>query len=189
MVAERSLGRVRAAGQPLDNLEITADRQYFLSTTPAAMAEDQHEPQSVPWSACAAEGVSSDSQWDQSKEIQELRQEIQDLARVLEAVSLAQSQPPERNGWSSDQWKSLKTHWWDDTGWNSSSGTASHSLPPRKWDTTEPASFPGLAARSWKRNAPPGRETRKKGHELSGLDGAGFCGRENLRNCPHAARR
>ena len=62
------------------------------------MAEDQQEPQSIPWSAYAAEGVSSESQRDQSQQTQELRKEIQDLARVLEAMSLAQSQPPERNG-------------------------------------------------------------------------------------------
>ena len=60
------------------------------------MAQDKQERQSAPWSACAAEGVTSASQGDrdQTEEIRELRQQVQDLTRVLEAISLAQPQPP-----------------------------------------------------------------------------------------------
>ena len=81
------------------------------------------------WSACAAEGVTSASQCDrdQAQKIRELRQEVQDLTRRLEAISLGQAQPPERDvrpGWSSDQWRSWKADWWDGRGWTSSAAAA-----------------------------------------------------------------
>ena len=80
------------------------------------MAEDQRERQCAPWSAYAAEGISSASlgDRDQAQEIRELRQQVQDLTRVLEAISLTQAQLPERErhpGWSSDQWKSWQDSW------------------------------------------------------------------------------
>ena len=90
----------------LDNPAIrTADRtmQYFLSTWPAAMAEDQQERQSAPWSAEAAEGLTSEPQSDRDQ-AQELRQQVQDLTRALEAISLTNPQLLERDvlpGWSS----------------------------------------------------------------------------------------
>ena len=70
------------------------------------MAQDQQERHSAPWSAYAAAGVPCESQGDrdQVQEIRELRQQVQDLTRVLEAISLTHTQPRERDvlpGWSS----------------------------------------------------------------------------------------
>ena len=56
------------------------------------MAEDQQERQTDLWSAYAAEGISSTSLSDRDQEIRELRQQVQDLTGVLEAISLTQRQ-------------------------------------------------------------------------------------------------
>ena len=105
-----------SAVQSFDNPAIrTADRtrQYFISMWPTALAEDQQERHTAPWSANAAEGATSEPQGDrdQAQEIREHRQQVQDITRVLEAVSFTHSQPRERDvlpGWSSDQWGSWK---------------------------------------------------------------------------------
>ena len=60
------------------------------------MAEDQQERQTDLWSAYAAEGISSTSLSDRDQEIRELRQHVQDLTGVLEAISLTQRQLSER---------------------------------------------------------------------------------------------
>ena len=53
------------------------------------MAEDQRERQIDPWSAHAAEGISSTSlgDRDQAQEIRELRQQVQDLTGVLRPLA------------------------------------------------------------------------------------------------------
>ena len=73
------------------------------------------------------------------------------------------------------------------------------SLQPRKWDTTEPPSFLGFTANylmwrnavlRWKRtHGSSGGEAVPQGHEHSGLDGTGLCGREALHRSPSAAQR
>ena len=77
------------------------------------MAEDQQERQTDPWSADAAEGISSTSLSDRD-------QEIRDLTGVLEAISLTQRQLSERevqSEWSSHHWKSWQDGWWHDEEW------------------------------------------------------------------------
>ena len=81
------------------------------------MAEDQQERQTDLWSAFAAEGISSTSLSDRDQEIRELRQHVQDLTGVLEAISLTQRQLPEREArsdWFSQHWKSWQDGWWHD---------------------------------------------------------------------------
>ena len=56
------------------------------------MAEDQQERQTDLLSGYAAEGISSTSLSDRDQEIRELRQQVQDFTRVLEAFSLTQRQ-------------------------------------------------------------------------------------------------
>ena len=99
-------------------------RQHFLSTWPAVMAEDLRKRQSPPRSAHAAEGISSalPGDGDQAQKIRELRRQVQDLIKELEAINLTQIQLPERDvhpGWSSDQWKSWKDSWCEDKIWTS----------------------------------------------------------------------
>ena len=60
---------------------------------------------------------------DQAQKIRALRQEVQDLTRVLEAISIAQRQLSEREvhpGWSSDRWKSWQDSWFRDEEWTAS---------------------------------------------------------------------
>ena len=107
---------------------------------------------------------------DQAQEIRELRQQVRDLTRVLEAISLTQRQLSEREvhpWWSSNQWKSWQDSWCRDENWISSTAVGnwrvdaksswnswqdldhwapSLSLPSRKWDVSEPPSFPGFTA-------------------------------------------
>ena len=48
-------------------------------------------------------------------------------SRELEVISLTHPQPPERDlllGWSSDQWRSWKTNWWNGTRWTSNASTS-----------------------------------------------------------------
>ena len=185
------------------------------------MAEEQRERQSAPWSAYAAEGISSSSPGDrdQAQEIRELRQQVQDLTRVLEAISLAQAQPPERDvhpGWSSDRWRSWKDNWWDDRERTSSAGASnwwddgksswdfrqdsdhwapSFSPPSRKWDVSEPPTFPGLTANYlvWRKAVLRWKMTtdhpvEKLGNKvMNSLEG--ILGWENLHGSPSAARR
>ena len=161
MVAERSLERGRAAGHPHDNPEITADRQYFSvydscshGRRPAGTPEHsvvrlcsgrrlfRLTAGPIKTNPRASKGNTGPCQSTRGHEPRSI------------TASRAQRM-------SSDQWKSLKTYWWDDTGWNSSSATAnwwddakslrkswqetnhwtaSHSHP------TEPTSFPGFTA-------------------------------------------
>ena len=94
------------------------------------MAEDQGERQGDPWSAYAAEGISSTSlgDRDQAQEIRELRQQVQDLTGVLEAVGHTQRQHSERevqSDWFSQQWKSWQDSWWHDEEWTTSPAVGS----------------------------------------------------------------
>ena len=84
------------------------------------MAEEQQERQTDPWSVHAAEGISSTSLSDRDQEIRELRQQVQDLTGILEAISLTQRQLSERevqSDWSSHHWKSWQDGWWHDEEW------------------------------------------------------------------------
>ena len=134
------------------------------------MAEDQQERQTDLWSACSAEGISSTSLSDRDQEIRELRQQVQDLTSVLEAFSLTQRQISEyetRSDWYSQHWKSWQDGWWHDqrwtqtpvvgswwdtakSSWNSwqdlDRWTAPSGYPSRKWDISEPPTFPGFSA-------------------------------------------
>ena len=92
------------------------------------MAEDQQERQTDLWSAYAAEGISSTSLSDRDQEIRELRQQVQDLTGVLEAISLTQRQLSEhetRSDWYSPHWKSWQDGWWHDQRWTQSPGVGS----------------------------------------------------------------
>ena len=115
------------------------------------MAEDQQERQTNLWSACAAEGISSTSLSDRDQEIRELRQQVQDLTGVLEA---SQHWKSWQDGWWHDQrwtqtpvvgsWDTAKSSWnsWQDLDrWTAPSG-----YPSRKWDISEPPTFPGFSA-------------------------------------------
>ena len=84
------------------------------------MAEDQQERQTDLWSAYAAEGISSTSLSDRDQEIRELRQQVQDLTGVLEAIRLTQRQLSEheaRSDWFCQHWKSWQDGWWHDQRW------------------------------------------------------------------------
>ena len=84
------------------------------------MAEDQQERQMAPWSAYASEGISFTSLSDRDQEIRELRQQVQDLTRALEAIRLTQRQLSEREVQSdrfSQHWKSWQDGWWHDEEW------------------------------------------------------------------------
>ena len=133
------------------------------------MTEDQQERQTDLWSACAAEGISSTSLSDRDQEIRELRQQVQ-VTGVLEAISLTQrqlSQHEARSDWFSQHWKSWQDGWWHDqkwtktpvvgswwddakSSWNSwqdlDCWAAPFSYPSRKWDISEPPTFPGFSA-------------------------------------------
>ena len=134
------------------------------------MAQDQQAREIDPWSAYAAEGISSTSLSDRDQEIRELRQQVQDLTGVLEAMSLTQRQLSERearsdyfsqhwkiwqDGWWHDE-KRTKTpavgSWWDDakSSWNSwqdlNRWVAPFTYPCRKWDVSEPPTFSGFSA-------------------------------------------
>ena len=90
------------------------------------MAEDQQERQTDLWSACAAGGISSTSLSDHDQEIRELRQQVQDLTGVLEAMSLTQRQLSEREARSdyfSQRWKS----------WQDGLCTTRCGLKPLRW--------------------------------------------------------
>ena len=141
-----------------------------------------------PWSAYAAESISSTSLSDRNQEIRKLRQQVQDLTGVLEAICLTQRQLSERevqSDWFSQHWKSWHNGWWHDEEWTKTPAVGSwwddaksswnswqdldrwaapFTYPSRKWDVSEPTTFPGFSA----------------GHELSGLDGAGIRGWKNL---------
>ena len=134
------------------------------------MAEDQQERQTGLWSAYAAESISSTSLSDRGREIRELRQQVQDLTGVLEAFSLTQRQISEhetradlysqhwkswQDGWWQDQrWTQIPVvdSWWDDAklSWNSwqdlDRWTAPSGYLSRKWDISEPPTFPGFSA-------------------------------------------
>ena len=131
---------------------------------------NRNERQTDLWSACAAEGISSTSLSDRDQEIRELRQQVQDLTGVLEAFSLTQRQISEyetRADWYSQHWKSWQDGWWHDqrwtqtpvvgswwdtakSSWNSwqdlDRWTAPSGYPSRKWDISEPPTFPGFSA-------------------------------------------
>ena len=103
-------------------------------------------------------------------QIRELRQQVQDLTGVLEAISLTQRQLSERevqSDWFSRQWKSWQDSWWHDeertaspavgswwddakSSWNSWQdlvhGAPDFTYPSRKWDVSEPPSFPVFTA-------------------------------------------
>ena len=141
------------------------------------MAEDQQERQTDLWSASAAEGISSTSLNDRDQEILELRQQVQDLTGVLEAFSLTQRQLSEhetRADWYSQHWKSWQDGWWHDQRWTQTPvvgswwddaklswnswqdldrWTAPSGYPSRKWDISEPPTFPGFSANylTWRR--------------------------------------
>ena len=66
-----------------------------------------------PWSAYAAEGISSTSLSDRDQEIRELRQQVQDFTGFLEAISLTQRQLD----WFSQHWKSWQDGWRHDEEW------------------------------------------------------------------------
>ena len=71
--------------------------------------------------------ISSTSLSDRDQEIRELRQQVQDLTGVLEAISLTQRQISDhetRADWYSQHWKSWQDGWWHDQRWtqNSCSG-------------------------------------------------------------------
>ena len=134
------------------------------------MAEDQQERQTDLWSAYAAEGISSTSLSDHDQEIRELRQQVQDLTGVLEAMSLTQRQLSEREARSDDfsqHWKSWQDGWWHDEEWTKTPAVggwwdnaksswnswqdldrwaAPFTYPSRKWDVSEPPTFPGFSA-------------------------------------------
>ena len=134
------------------------------------MAEDQQERQTDLWSAYAAEGISSTSLDDRDQEIRELRQQVQDLTGVLEAFSLTQRQISEhetRADWYSQHWRSWQDGWWHDQRWTQTPvvgswwddaklswnswqdldrWTAPSGYPSRKWDISEPPTFPGFSA-------------------------------------------
>ena len=153
-------------------MQQTDQRQRFYSTWPTAMAEDQQERQIGPWSAYAAEGISSTSLSDRDRGTRELRQQIQDLTGVMEAISLTQrplSEREARSDWFSQHWKSWQDGWWHDQrwtkipamgswlddaklSWNSwqdlDRWTAPSGYPSRKCDISEPPTFPGFSANS-----------------------------------------
>ena len=132
------------------------------------MAEGQQERQTDLWSACAADGISSTSLSDRDQ-AQEIRQ-VQDLTGVLEAICLTQRQLSEhetRADWFSQHWKRWQDGWWHDqrwtktpvvgswwddakSSWNSRQGVdrwaASLRYPSRKWNTSEPPTFPRFSA-------------------------------------------
>ena len=134
------------------------------------MAEDQQERQTDLWSAYAAEGISSNSLSDHDQEIRELRQQVQDLTGVLEAMSLTQRQLSEREARSdcfSRHWKSWQDGWWHDEKWTETPAVGSwwdsaksswkswqaldrwagpFTYPSRKWDVSEPPTFLGFSA-------------------------------------------
>ena len=123
------------------------------------MAEDQQERQTDLWSADAAEGISSTSLTDRDQEIRELRQQVQDLTGILETFSLTQRQISEREtraDWHSQHWKSWQApavgSWWDDAklSWDSwqelDRWAAPSGYSSRKWDISEPPTFPGFSA-------------------------------------------
>ena len=125
------------------------------------MAEDQQERQTDLWSAYAAEGISSTSLSDRDQEIRELRQQVQDLTGVLETLSHTQQQ------WYPQHWKSWQDGWWHDQRWTQTSvvgswwddaklwdswqdldrWTAPSGYSSRKWDISEPHTFPGFSAK------------------------------------------
>ena len=136
---------------------------------PAAVAEDQQEHQTDLWSAYTAEGISTTSPGDRDREIRELRQQVQDLTRLLETLSSAQRQGSEREtraDWCSQQWKSWQDGWWHDQQWTQASAASSwwddaklwdswqdlyrwadpSVYPSRKCDISEPPAFPGFSA-------------------------------------------
>ena len=134
------------------------------------MAEDQQERRTDLWSAYAAEGISSTSLSDRDQEIRELRQQVQDLTGVLETFSLTQRQISEhetRADWYSQYWKSWQDGWWHDQRWTQTPAVGSwwddaklslnswqdldrwaapSGYPSRKWDISEPPTFPGFSA-------------------------------------------
>ena len=127
---------------------------------PAAVAEDQQERQTDLWSAYAAEGISSTSLSDRDQEIRELRQQVQDLTGVLETLSHTQQQ------WYPQHWKSWQDGWWHDQRWTQAPAVgnwwddaklwdswqdldrwaAPSGYSSRKWDISEPPTFPGFSA-------------------------------------------
>ena len=137
---------------------------------PAAISEDQQERQTDLWSAYAAEGISSTSLTDRDQEIRELRQQVQDLTGILETFSLTQRQISEREtraDWHSQHWKSWQDGWWHDQRWTQAPAVGSwwddvklswdswqdldrwaapSGYSSRKWDISEPPTFPGFSA-------------------------------------------
>ena len=107
------------------------------------MAEDQQERQIDPRSAYTAEGVSSTSLSDRDQEIRELRQQVQALTGILEAISLTHRQLSERevqSDWFSQHWKSWQDSWWHDKEWTTAprwaaGGTMQNhgGIPGRIW--------------------------------------------------------
>ena len=114
------------------------------------------------WTAYAAEGISSTSLSDRDQEIRELRQQVQDLTGVLEAMSLTQRQLSERevqSDWFSQNWKSWQDSWWHDEEWTKTPAVGSwwddaksswnswqdldrwaapFTYPSQRWDVSEP---------------------------------------------------
>ena len=136
---------------------------------PAAGAEDQQEHQTDLWSAYTAEGISTTSPGDHDREIQELRQQVQDLTGLLESLSSTQRQGSEREtraDWYPQQWESWQDGWWHDQKWTQVSAASSwwddaklwdswqdlyrwgdpSVCTSRKWENSEPPAFPGFTA-------------------------------------------
>ena len=103
------------------------------------------------------------------------------------------AQPRERDvlpGWSSDQWRSWKTNWWDDA-----KSSRDPWQDPFYWATSK-MGYHGASQFSWvhcelinveegcfamdKNHRPHGGKIGQQGDALSGLDGVSLCGQDLL---------
>ena len=225
VVAERAPEQRRAALQSLDNPEISAtDRSVAVLSfyeRPAATAEDQRERPCAPWSAHAAEDISSASLGDRGPKRYENSDSKCGTSPGYWRLSASDSFPNAKftlGGPRTSRRVGKTVGGTTKSGprapqWATGGTTQNHRGIPDRIRITgllrllfrlENGMSPNLPAFRVHRelldvekgcsemeddHRPSRREAGYQDHELSGLDGAGIRGWENLHGSPSAARR